>query len=1076
MTHLDEASLDAEAHKGPIAWMIRNPVTANLLVLALIVGGLFMAPRIKQEVFPEIELGIVTVTVPYPGASPSEVEQGVILAIEEGVRGLDGVKEVRSVARESVGSVTVELEPDADPDKGLNDIKGAVDRISTFPQDAERPIVQLAIGNRSEVLSLIVHGPQSEEVLRQAAEQVRDGLLQDERVTLVELGGVRPREISVEVPQEQLRRHGLTLDDISARIRAASIELPGGSMKTQSGEILIRTDERRDLGDEYANIELRSDASGSTVKLGEIAQIRDGFADTDLASYYNGEPAIAVRVFRIGEQTPNDISEATYDYIEANAQGLPPGISLDVWGDRSEQFRDRMKLMVTDGLQGLVLVLLVLGLFMEIKLAFWVTLGMPVSFLGALFLLPHMDVSINMISMFAFIVVLGMVVDDAIVIGESVYTWRQKGVSLVDAAVLGTKEVFVPVVFSVLCTVAAFSPLLFLPGSIGKIFWVIPVVVITVLLIDVTEAILILPAHLAHSTRPTRGLVAWLNSIQGRFARLMERFAEVIYQPALMAAIRWRYWTVTITFAAFLLSVGVLAGGRVDFTFFPKVDGDTVTAQARMPVGTPLAETLAMRQRLEASLTQVIAESGGEKIVRGRLTQIGASISGGGPGGGGTSGGGAEVLDVAVFMVPVDQRPKTSTEIANRWRQLMGDVAGVRSLTYRFNIGPGSGLPVDVQLSHRDNETLSQASERMVEILRNYQGVKDIENSFNNGKPQWNFTLTSEGKALGLTEQLLARQLRSDFFGAEAVRQQRGRDEVRTLVRLPEQDRRTEHTLDGLLLRTPRGAEVPLSVAADRTLGRAPSEIRRTDGRRVVSVTADVDEKTTNANKVLGTLKDAELAALLEEFPGLTYTFGGQQKEQRETLASLQSGMLLALVLIFALLAVPLKSYFQPLIIMSMIPMGLVGSLIGHILLGYGFSIMSIMGVVALMGVVVNDSLVLLDAINQHRQEGMSPLEAARNAGVRRFRPIFLTSSTTFLGLGPLVLETSVQARFLIPMGISLAFGVGFATTVALFQVPALYMIGQDLLGLLGKLKRAAGLSEEPAPQDEAQAPTPELG
>ena len=1058
-----EEALSPEARKGPISWMARNPVTSTLIMGLLLVGGLFMGSRTKQELFPEVELGIVTITVPYPGASPEEVEQGVVLALEESVRGVDNVKEVRSVAREGFATVTVELETDADADKGLNDVKSAVDRITSFPQDSERPVVKLQVNNRSEVISLVLHGDQSEEVLRQAAEQVRDGLLLDEEITQVELGGIRAREISVEIPQDDLRRYGLTLEDVANRIRAASVELPGGAIKTEGGEVLIRTDERRDLGVEFEDIELRSDVSGSVVRLGDVAKIRDGFAESDIEAFYQGQRAVSVKVFRVGDQTPTAIADATKKYAEDHAGDLPAGIEMSVWNDRSELFKDRLDLLFRNALQGLVLVFLILGLLMEFRLAFWVTWGIPTSFLGALFVMPGMDVSINMISMFAFIIVLGMVVDDAIVVGESIYTWRQKGVSLLEAAIMGTKEVMVPVLFAILTTVAAFAPLLFLPGSLGQIFSVIPVIVISVLLISLAEALFILPSHLAHAGGETTGILGFINRQQGKVARGMEWLIEHAYRPAVTAAVRWRYLTLSITLTLFVVVVGVLASGRIEFTFFPKVDGDTVTAQIRMPVGTPMANTREVRQQLEAAMWRVVERNGGRKIVRGQLTQIGSSI-GLGPGGGGGGSGGAEVLDVALFMVPTDSRAITSSVFAQQWREEAGDLVGVRSVGFVFNIGPQSGQPIDVQLSHRDTETLSQAADRLTGLLGNYQGVKDIENGFSNGKPQWDFQLTPEGRSLGLTEQGLGRQLRASFFGAEATRQQRGRDEVRTYVRLPQADRATEHTLDQLLIRTPRGAEVPLSVAAHRTSGRAPSEIQHVDGRRVVSVTADVNEQQGNATKIVGQLKEKELKALIEEFPGLSYTLGGQQKAQAESLASLRQGGLFALLAIFMLLAIPLKSYFQPLVIMSMIPMGIVGAIGGHLLTGYGLSIMSIMGIVALIGVVVNDAIVMLDAISTFRAEGQTPFEAVCNAGARRFRPIFLTSSTTFLGLAPMILETSAQARFLIPMAVSLSFGVAFATMVTLFQVPSLYMAGQDLWGLLSKLGAVFTRPEPSAP------------
>jgi multidrug efflux pump subunit AcrB len=1077
-----QEKINPELLKGPISWMARNPVAANLLMIILMAGGLLMSGRIKQEVFPEFELDIIQIVVPYPGASPEEVEQGILLAVEEEIRGLNDIKKITATAQEGAGVVSVELITGADSDKNLNDIKSYVDRITSFPEDAERPVVQL-LTNRREVVSLLLYGDLDEETLRQLAEQTREALLIDPGITQVDLDGVRDREISVEISQDNLRRHRLSLEEVANRVRAASIELPGGGLKTSGGELLLRTDERRDLGPELRNIELRSDPAGGVVRLGDVASIRDGFSEQDLLSFFEGKPAVRVTVFRVGDQTPITVSDAVKDYMEREEPNLPPGVKMAIWSDQSEIYKDRIDLLMRNALMGLILVFAVLGLFLHFELAFWVTMGIPISFLGAMLLMPAMGVSINMISLFAFIIVLGIVVDDAIVVGENIYERRQQGMSVAEAALQGAREISVPVVFSVLTTVAAFSPLFFVPGIFGKIFGVIPAIVIAVLAISLFESLFILPAHLSHRFSPFVMLEEAWRGITGRrrsaqetdgdaratsslTGRALDWFILRAYRPSVEFAMRWRYLTFGASVALFIATIGIVAGGHIQFTFFPKLDGDVVTVRARLPIGAPFEDGFAIRERIEAGLKTVIANNGGDAIKRGQLTQLGQSIRGGGPRSGGSTNG-SNIIDVAIFMVPTDQRPIIASEFAKQWRVAMGDLPGLDSITFDFTTGPSAGLPIDVQLSHRDNDTLERAAARMAAELRAYN-VRDIEDGFDNGKPQLNFTLTPEALSLGFTEQALARQLRGAFFGVEALRQQRGRDEVRTYVRLPLADRRNAKTLDELLLRTPRGGELPLGVATERALDRAPTVIKRIDGRRVINVTADIEPGAANANEIVASLRQKVMPGLLNDYPNLTYSLEGEQREQAESMKSLGQGMLVGLLIIYILLAIPFKSYIQPMIIMSAIPFGIVGAVIGHVALGYELSIMSMMGIVALTGIVVNDSLVLIDAINQLRRDGLPLYDAVRDAGARRFRPILLTSLTTFFGLIPMVLETSVQARFLIPMAVSLAFGVMFSTFVILLLVPALYLILEDILSLGDRL-RAPFIKKRPVSDDDEE-------
>jgi multidrug efflux pump subunit AcrB len=1044
---------------GPLAWMAKNSVAANLLMIVLLVGGLLFGLKVKQEVFPEVALDMITIQVVYPGASPAEVEQGVVLAVEEAVRGIDGVKEVRANANEGMASISVELLLGTDPNKALSDVKGAVDRITSFPQDVERPIVSLA-ALRSQVVSLALYGDLDETTLRALGDRARDELLRDDRVTYVELGGVRPLEISIEIPQERLREYGLTLDQVAQAIRAASVEVPAGSIKTSQGEVLLRTTERRSFGSEFGDIVVLGRPDGTELRLRDLARIEDGFRETDQAATFNGKRAVLVNVFRVGNETPIDVSRAAKDYIERVRPTLPPGAAITYFNDTSELFADRIDLLLRNAALGLCLVLLVLGMFLDVRLAFWVTLGIPISFLGSLLFLPSADVSINMISLFAFIVTLGIVVDDAIVIGEAIFHRRRAGLGSLEAAVAGLRDVAAPVVFSVLTTIVAFMPLLFVPGVMGKFFRNLPIVVIIVLSLSLLESLVILPAHLAHSrSGQERGLWRAIDQLQGRISLGLERFIERFYRPVLEHSMRARYFTLAIGIALLLVAAGLVAGGRVGVTFFPRIEADTVFARLKMPFGTSVEQTERAQARLLQTAREVARELGGEERVgRGIFAQIGAHSAGGGPRQTATESG-AHLSEVLFILVPSDQRDFTASEFVRRWRERVGGLPGADTLQFTYSTGAAPGAAIDIELSHTNLETLESAAARLTAELGKFAGVKDVENGFAAGKTQLDLRLRPEARALDLTESDLARQVRAAYFGSEAVRQQRGRDELRVYVRYPEAERRTLHSIETMLVRTPQGGEVPLSAAAEIHEGRSYTAIRRVDGRRIVSVRGDVEPGQANAGEVVSELMAGALPRLAADTPGLSYSLAGEQKQQGEAMSALGRGFMMALLAMFALMAIPFKSYVQPLIIMAVIPFGAVGAIGGHLLLGYDLSLMSMMGLVALSGVVVNDSLVMITAVNEARQRGAGVWEAVRAGATRRFRPILLTSLTTFLGLAPMILETSMQARFLIPMALSLGFGVLFATMITLFIVPSLYLALEDARRSLSSVTGWLGLS-----------------
>ena len=1042
-----DSQLSAEDKKGIISWMARNSVASNLLMFSLILGGLFFTGKIKKEVFPEFTIDIVQITVPYPGASPEEVESGITMIVEEAVRGIDGVKKVRSTSGEGGGAVIIDILEGTDSALVYSDIKAAVDRIVNFPEDAEKPSTSL-IASKKVAMSVVVHGPYEHHVLRRVAEDVRSGLLKSKSITMVEMKGVPSREVAVEIPEQLLRTHNLTLDQVAQTIKAASIDLPGGGIKTQSGETLVRTKERRDFGEEFSEIVLKSSPTGGLVRVGDLAKVKDGFVDVDIDTAFNGEQAVILDVFRVGKQGPLDIASAVKSYL-TSAQ-LPAEIKLSIWDDRSKMYAERADLLKRNAIMGLALVFIVLGLFLEIKLAFWVMLGIPISFAGAFLLMPMMDVSINMISMFAFLLTLGIVVDDAIVVGENIYEKRLQGMPPMKAAIEGAKEVGGPVVFAVLTTVAAFSPLLFVPGTSGKFLRVVPAIVICVLLISLVESLLVLPAHLAHS-KPTKS--GPLFFMQQKVSSALNYVITVMYQPVLRLCTRYRYISLASAVGLLVISLSLVIGGHLKFSFMPRLEGDNVIASASLPLGAPIEETQKVKERLMSTLNQVLDRHGGkENISLGIMALTGTSIQKMGPGFEATHNG-SHMTDVSVRLVSIDQREVSSGQIASEWRKLNQDLLGVRSITFGSSMGAVGGSAIDVLLSHRDPIILEEVSALVAQKLNQFDGVGDIQDGFEGGKRQINISLKASAKRLGLSELEIARQIRSAFYGSEALRQQRGRDEVRVMVRLPKAERERLSSLENMILQTPVGGEVPLSEVAELSWGRAFSEIQREEGMRVVHVIGDVDNAVANANEVLSDLKENLMPQLMLTYPGLNYSLEGQQREQGETMSSLGSGFLLALGIIFALLAIPFNSYIQPAIIMMAIPFGFIGAIVGHLLLGYGLSLISMMGIVALAGVVVNDSLILIVSVNDYRSKGHSSYEAVIQGGMRRFRPILLTSLTTFMGLMPMIFEPSVQARFLIPMAISLGFGVLFATVLILLVVPAVYLIVEDMKNLALRLK-----------------------
>jgi len=1053
-----------EESKGPLAWFARNHVAANLLMLLILVAGFMSILTIRVEFFPEMSVDIITVTVPYLGASPDEVENGVALRVEEAVAAVDGIKRIRSTSSEGSCMVIIEVEEYADTKDVLDNVKAEVDRIITFPEETEKPIIT-EITTRNEVLTIVLYGDTSEKTLRELAEEVRDELTSMDNISQATMAGIRNYEISIEVSEENLRRYGLSFDEVSNAVKRTSLDVPGGSVKTPGGEIMFRAKGQMYYGNEFEKIVVLTRPDGTRVLLGDIAEVIDGFEDSDISSRFDGKKAAFVLVYRVGEQGTLDIANTISKYIKDKRNYLPEGVSIGIWEDNSKFLRSRMNLLQRNAMLGLCLVFLCLALFLDLKLAFWTTMGIPISFLGAFWLMPLVGVSLNMISLFAFIMSLGLVVDDAIVVGENIFAYRQDGMRPIAAAIKGVREMAAPVTMAVLTTVFAFLPLMYTKGIMGKVLKVIPLIVISVLLVSLVEALLILPAHLsvgrvARKTNSKKGLVARFHLAVGR---MLEAFINGPFARLATAAVRLRYVTLSCGIAIFLSTVGLIVGGYIKFTFFDAVEADNMIALVTMPQGTALEQTSEVVKRIEAAAGQVRREvdslrPGQPSIFRHVSTVLGDQPTlrkQGGPMEASPAGvSAAHLAEVNVELLGAEERGEISSiELKNRWRQLVGEIPGVSSLTFESE-WRSVGEDINVELTHDDFDMLLAAAEQLKLILRDYEGVTDIKDSFEEGKREVKLAVKDAGRTLGLTLADLARQVRQGFYGEEAQRIQRGKNDIRVMVRYPEDQRTSLADIENMRIRLPDGTQIPFNTVADVKYGRGYANIRRVDRRRVINVTGDVDEAVANAGEINRDLAENIIPELMIKYPGLTFRFSGAQRERSESLGSLRTNFVVAMLAIYGLLAVQFRSYAQPVIVMSAIPFGLVGATVGHLLMGFNLSILSLFGIVALAGVVVNDSLIMIDLINRERASGIELVKVVRDSVTRRFRPIMLTTLTTFLGLAPMLLEKSIQARFLIPMAISLAFGVAFATMITLLLVPSLYMVLEDIKALPAKLTR----------------------
>jgi len=1018
---------------GPIRWFVHNPIAANLLMVFLLVGGMLAIPALDKQFFPEFELNKVSVSLPYRGAGPSEVEEQICVRIEEAVHDLNGVKEIRSTARQGMGTVIIEAQRGYDMQRLTAEVKTRVDAINTFPVDAERPIVT-ELAHRHHMAIVTVAGDIGERNLKELGERLRDDLASQPHVSVVELRSPRPYEVSVEISEYTLRRYGLTFGEVVAAIRGSSLNLPAGAIKTGDGDIQLQTRGQAYDRHDFETIPLLSTRDGTQVVLGDVATVLDGFEDQDVRTRFNDKPSHNLHVYVASNPNTLSTSKVVHEWVEESRKRLPPGVELDVWRDSSVPFKERVDTLVKNGVGGLLLVFLVLMLFLRPLLALWVCIGIAVAFMGTFFVLQYTGVSLNMISLFAFLLILGIVVDDAIIVGESIYSRQSAGEAGPKGAVTGARMVLKPVMYAVISTMIFFAPMMFLPGDMASVALPIPVVVILALAFSLVECLWILPAHLAHMKpeEPSRHkLVRRLEAFRQVFAQGMTSFAANVYRPFLARCLRANLLVAAVFLVALLVSLALYAGGWLRASFFPAVTSDHVDAEITLAEGGPYSDTLRVLRQVESAALQLKAEFNANPIYSGPVPVIGHI----------DSRGRENEVDVTIetHSDKLDVR-----ELTERWRELIGDVGPLEDFKMDYTINE-RGKPINLVLASSSLQDLRAVSEEMRQALKAYPGVYNVNDSLQAPREEIVLGLKPAAENLAVTLADLARQVREAFYGAEAQRIPRTKEDVRVMVRYPERERVSVDSLSDMRVRTPAGDEVPFDTVAEVRYQPGYLTIDRLNRKRTLEVTADVAAGVSDPREVVNDIVSNYFPVWQQRYPGLSVNLDGELQEESEFMGAMLQYMGLAMLVIYALMAIPFRSYWQPLLVLTAVPFGIMGAIFGHMIMNGQISMFSLLGVIACAGVVVNDNLVLIDRINQLRLAGHSLLEALLQAGEDRFRPIILTSLTTFVGLLPIMSETSMQAQFLIPMVTSLAFGVLFATGVTLLLVPCLYLLGEQL-------------------------------
>ncbi|MGJ8652030.1 MAG: efflux RND transporter permease subunit [Opitutaceae bacterium] len=1027
-----------------IAWFCDNSVVANILMLVILGMGVSTAFSVRKEAFPSFDAQSVRISVPFRGGTPEDVERGVSIKIEEALQGIEGIDRIESTSTDSSSVVVVDAIEDYPISKLLEEIKIEIDAINSFPAQAENYVITERKRSHN-VLRINLHGNVSEAALKEATRELRDELLKLEGINLVDTTGTRNYEISIEVSEDKLRLFNLTFNEVTQAISSNSIDLSGGVIRSDSGDISIRSENQAYVSDDFAQLPLRTTADGTRILLSDVAEIRDGFVDQRILSRFEGERSAGLEITMEGNgdiiQKAKIASEFVKNYEEAH--GLPKGVKITAWDDGSEPIRSRLGLLIGNGLTGVLLVLVTLALFLNFKLAVWVALGIPISIAGALAMFPvgFIDVSLNQLTAFAFIIVLGIIVDDAIVIGESIYTAKEedeksgKPINELKSTVRGVSRVVTPATFGVITTIAAFYPLTQVTGRMGNVFGQIATGVILCLIFSLIESKLILPSHLNHIRvkQSPKNVISrsWVR-FQSSIARGLAYFVRKVYQPALRFIIPYRYITLAGFIAVLFLIAGLLPSGQLRFVFFPNIFRDSISANLEIEQGLPVDYLHENAEMISAALEKTVRElekKSGDKILR--HISINASSN--------------TNVSIAAELTSSESRVITTGDVVAAWRKNVPPIAGAKAFSLSGRAGPpNQGL--NIQLMSQSLDELKAAADAMKAKVATYTGVSDIQDTFDSGRPEIKMEITPSGQAAGFDKRELVNNVRSAFFGQEAQRIQRGRDEVRVMVRYPYEDRTQLETLREMRVRAEDGTAIPFSIVADTSYGDSLASIKRADNSRIVSVQAEVDKAITSGDEVLALLQEEYFPTFKAEFPEVDISLVGEAEQRAKSMKSLISGFQLSILMIYILIAIPLKSYTKPLFIMSVIPFGIIGALMGHYIMGISVSILSIFGILALSGIVVNDSLVLVYRVDDLRRENpeMSLAEIIVEAGGQRFRAILLTTLTTFVGLIPLLAETSVQAQFLKPMAVSVGFGVMFATGITLILLPMILLIARD--------------------------------
>ena len=1019
--------------KGIINWFAHNPVAANLMMIAIIFGGFMSVSTLNREIMPSMPSKFIQVSVVYLGADPVEVEDRISIRVEEAIREIEGIININSVASQGLGIITAEVSVGYDLQKVLNEIKVQVDAINTFPKEGERPSIRL-IKFRERVIQVAVLADTDEKSLKVIAQRVRDDLAGLPGVDFAEMKGDRRYEVGIEVSEVALRRYGLTFDAVVEAVRQSSLNMPAGTIKAKAGDMTIRTKSQAYNTQDFQSITLLRKLDGTRVLLGDVAEVIDGFEEDQLLARFNNKPAILIDILLTTEPDVVEVTKEVRDYIARSGAFLPEGVSLVSWLDLSKTYKGRVNILLSSGASGLVLVFCLLMLFLRPAIAFWVCGGIITSFMGALWILPMMDVSLNMLTLFAFILVLGIVVDDAIIIGESVHSGQESGMKGVEAATHGANSVSKPVMFAALTTMVAFSPILFLDGVAAAVMKPLPIVVILALTFSLIEAFLILPSHLAHMkpSGEAKGFIArGLRTVRQAVSGQLKRFIIKAYMPFLLKTLEKKYLTLSAFVTLWLILFAFVQGGWMRQDFFPSIPSDYIIAEVTLTDGVAFERAEKIMRQIEAAAL-ILSEGGFKEAEDGEeaanpIKNIQTFVKG-------------NKVQIFVDLIPAEERSVDIIEISRRWRQLIGDIPDAKQVDLRYQLRAQS-KPLSFVLASNNRRTLEKATAELEAALAKFSGVLDIGDTLRSARQEMVLDLKGEAESLGVTTRDLARQVRQGFFGEEVQRIPRGKDDVKVMVRYPLESRQSLETLKNMRIRTASGAQVPFETVADIKFEQGATEIRRLNRRRVVEVTGDIDIEVTNAQEVIREIEGEVIPALQDKYPDLEFLLEGDQKEIKSFQAGLLRNTAMALLAIYALIAIAFKSYSQPLLVMTAIPFGYLGSVLGHMVFGLPFSMFSFLGVVATAGVVVNDNLVLIDYINQLSAKGEKVVEAVRIAAVSRFRPILLTTLTTFIGLMPIISEESKQAQFLIPMAISLAFGVALSSFVTLILVPNLYVM-----------------------------------